>query len=627
MSYRSVKRLLGEQSLERKAHLIFGSFLIILIFGTFWWVNSISERIIRENMEQRADELVSVVLLRLHYNKFGTYYFNEHKHAEKLANEILPSQTKYGVLITDESKIQPDNQTFQNIKPVLADPGEKLLMAEIEKKLVGKRGPATDAELLKKVDDIVTNQTDSSPIYYEGVNANRTFHSVYQYYVPLKFTATCLECHSQVAPQTADGNGTVQLFGEDPPLHILRIELPSLGLRKAINRSRASIIAIAIASAFISMFAMYVVVRYVVVKPLNHLRSVSDEISKGNTYLRADLQTGDEFQSLASSFNKMLRHLVDTQSKLRDVNLDLDAKVDELAQLNLQLYGSNKLKSEFLANMSHELRTPLNSIIGFSEVLQNFDTLNEKQRKFARNIQESGRVLLEMINEILDLAKIEAGKMQLKPTEFDLRSVIDAHCRIVRSLVDEKNIELESNCQDDIPLVFQDQAKFQQILTNLISNAIKFTPEGGQITVHTQRNLSNFSVTVEDTGVGIAEDDMEIIFEKFRQGKSATGESVLTREYAGTGLGLSIVKELCILLGGSVSVDSELGKGSRFIVDLPLNCPIEAQRDSDMAAKFNQITRDQSKTPLIPEKKAAKSERNGSSDEKKADGDVQQPVN
>jgi signal transduction histidine kinase len=363
------------------------------------------------------------------------------------------------------------------------------------------------------------------------------------------------------------------------------------------------------------------------VKPLNHLRSVSDEISKGNTYLRADLQTGDEFQSLASSFNKMLRHLVDTQSKLRDVNLDLDAKVDELAQLNLQLYGSNKLKSEFLANMSHELRTPLNSIIGFSEVLQNFDTLNEKQRKFARNIQESGRVLLEMINEILDLAKIEAGKMQLKPTEFDLRSVIDAHCRIVRSLVDEKNIELESNCQDDIPLVFQDQAKFQQILTNLISNAIKFTPEGGQITVHTQRNLSNFSVTVEDTGVGIAEDDMEIIFEKFRQGKSATGESVLTREYAGTGLGLSIVKELCILLGGSVSVDSELGKGSRFIVNLPLNCPIEAQRDSDMAAKFNQITRDQSKTPLIPEKKAAKSERNGSSDEKKADGDVQQPVN
>ncbi|MDA7541434.1 HAMP domain-containing histidine kinase [bacterium] len=607
MSYRSVKRLLGEQSLERKSHLIFGSFLLILIVGTFWWINSISERVIKDNMKQRAEEFASVVLMRIHYDEFGTVRDKEHEQAEKFAKEILPSDPPYAVLVSDEEKIQPDEQTFMYIKPNRADPGERLILYDLMLKLDERKStqpldnkPTLPKENVVDASELVTRQL--SPVYYENISASRTFSQSFQFYTPIRFTPTCAECHVQVgpgllndAPNTTNGDQGKTLYGDNPPQHFLRVDLPASEFRKGVNRSRASIIALAIASAFISMFAMYVVVRYVVVKPLSHLRSVSDEISKGNTYLRADLQTGDEFQALASSFNKMLRHLVDTQSKLRDVNLDLDAKVDELAQLNLQLYDSNKLKSEFLANMSHELRTPLNSIIGFSEVLQSFDTLNDKQKKFARNIQQSGRVLLEMINEILDLAKIEAGKMQLKPTEFDLEVVIDAHCKMVQSLVDEKNIELLTEVESKLDLIFQDQAKFQQILTNLISNAIKFTPEGGQITVRLQSKGQFFKVQVEDTGVGIADDDLEIIFEKFRQGKSATGESILTREYEGTGLGLSIVKELCILLGGSVKVESELGQGSIFSVLLPINCPVDAQRDGEIAARFNQINRDQNK--------------------------------
>ena len=171
----------------------------------------------------------------------------------------------------------------------------------------------------------------------------------------------------------------------------------------------------AILTVFMAMITLYLIVRYVIVKPLKHLRDVSDDMSRGKMEVRAEIHTNDEFEELAHSFNRMLRHLTDTQAELRRVNKDLDGKVDELAQLNMRLYEMNRLKGDFLANMSHELRTPLNSIIGFSEVLQGIESLNDKQKRYAANIQKSGRVLLEMINDILDLAKMEAGKMEVRP--------------------------------------------------------------------------------------------------------------------------------------------------------------------------------------------------------------------
>ena len=149
------------------------------------------------------------------------------------------------------------------------------------------------------------------------------------------------------------------------------------------------------------MIGLYVIVRYVIVKPLTHLRDVSDEISRGATHMRADIHTGDEFEMLAEAFNRMLRSLTAAQDELRDLNTDLDQKVDELAQANMRLHELNRLKSDFLATMSHELRTPLNSIIGFSDVLQSIEGLDEKQRRFVENIQRSGRLLLDMINDIL----------------------------------------------------------------------------------------------------------------------------------------------------------------------------------------------------------------------------------
>ena len=210
--------------------------------------------------------------------------------------------------------------------------------------------------------------------------------------------------------------------------------------------------------------------------------------------------------------------MTETQDEIQEVNDELDSRVDQLAQLNLQLYEANRLKADFLANMSHELRTPLNSIIGFSEVLHGIDSLSDKQRRYASNIQKSGRLLLEMINDILDLAKVEAGKMEIKPSEFDLARLVSAQCDMITSLSEDKNISLSVEVPHQLPKAYQDPNKLGQIINNLLSNAIKFTPQGGMITVRiADTGQGKFKLEVADTGVGIAEEDQEIVFEKFRQ--------------------------------------------------------------------------------------------------------------
>jgi signal transduction histidine kinase len=254
----------------------------------------------------------------------------------------------------------------------------------------------------------------------------------------------------------------------------------------------------------------------------------------------------------------------------------------------------NKVKSEFLTNMSHELRTPLNSIIGFSEVLESVDVLNDKQRRYANNIKHSGRVLLELINDILDLAKIEAGKMEARPTEFSLAQLVGDMNEMVRNLAHEKRIDLQWKVAESTTPLRQDLIKVRQILTNLISNAIKFTPEGGRITISAYPDEQhNLVLKVEDTGVGIPEDEREIIFEKFRQGTAAIGGNQLTREHSGTGLGLSIVKELCILLGGKVELESAVGQGSTFTVTLPWVFTSVPRPNAELSHRIDDLTKHQ----------------------------------
>jgi signal transduction histidine kinase len=199
-----------------------------------------------------------------------------------------------------------------------------------------------------------------------------------------------------------------------------------------------------------------------------------------------------------------------------------------------------------------------------------------------------------MINDILDLAKIEAGKMDLRLSEFRIEAVIHAQCDMVRALSEQKNIDLNTHIAPDLPPLLQDQSKIQQVLINLLSNAIKFTPEGGRITIAASRDdRERLLLSVADTGVGIPEQDREVIFEKFRQSSATVGDNNLTREYTGTGLGLSIVRELCKLLGGEISVQSELGRGSTFLVVLPWTLPHPARRETSLEAQLDDLTRAQ----------------------------------
>jgi signal transduction histidine kinase len=202
-------------------------------------------------------------------------------------------------------------------------------------------------------------------------------------------------------------------------------------------------------------------------------------------------------------------------------------------------------------------------------------------------------MLLQMINNILDLAKIESGQAEIRLADFPVEQIVGAQCDMARPLTEKKNIDLETEIQPGLPPLHQDQGRVQQILNNLLSNAIKFTPEGGRITVAASRIEPNeFVLRVADTGVGIAEEDLETIFQKFRQGGNALSDGdSMAREYSGTGLGLSIVKELCKLLGGEIKAESRLGKGSTFTVQLPWVLEEQPRLDSPLSDEFQQFTK------------------------------------
>lgn len=238
----------------------------------------------------------------------------------------------------------------------------------------------------------------------------------------------------------------------------------------------------------------------------------------------------------------------------------------ELNVTNKQLQEATEAKSRFLANMSHELRTPLNSIIGFSEILlaKTFGELNEKQTKYANNIHTSGKHLLTLVNDILDLSKVEAGKIELTIEEIPLKETLSECETLVKTLASKKNLLLEFKVEG-ISTVHTDPTRFKQIMYNLLSNAIKFTPEGGRINVNARPVDEMVQISVQDTGIGIAEKDQQRVFEEFEQVDSA-----YSRQYAGTGLGLPLTKKLIELHKGRIWLESEVGKGSTFTFTIPL---------------------------------------------------------
>jgi signal transduction histidine kinase len=260
------------------------------------------------------------------------------------------------------------------------------------------------------------------------------------------------------------------------------------------------------------------------------------------------------------------RHVdVANRDELGDLGARVNQMNDELQRVYGELESASRHKSEFLANMSHELRTPLNAILGFSQVLEKqlFGELNEKQREYVEDILSSGNHLLSLINDVLDLSKVEAGQIELELAPFSLREAVERGVVMVRERAGKHGVALAAEVAPEVQVVTGDERRIRQILFNLLSNAVKFTPAGGRIDVSAARVNGEIQVAVADTGSGIAPQDIDRIFEEFQQ------TDVGAKQQEGTGLGLALSKRLVELHGGRIWVESELGVGSRFVFTLP----------------------------------------------------------
>jgi signal transduction histidine kinase len=269
----------------------------------------------------------------------------------------------------------------------------------------------------------------------------------------------------------------------------------------------------------------------------------------------------------AGEFELEVVNLLQTFATQSEMAIQKARLFREIEAKSRELEAANRHKSEFLANVSHELRTPLNAIIGFSEVLQErlFGELNEKQAEYTDDILSSGRHLLSLINDILDLSKIEAGRMELEVTTFHLPDAVENALLLIRERASRHGIKIDRVIDDRIGDFTGDERKIKQILVNLLSNAVKFTPEGGQIKVEAALGDSAVIISVTDTGIGIAKEDHEAIFEEFRQ----VGTNYAQKR-EGTGLGLSLTRRFVEMHGGKIWVESEPGKGSKFTFTLPM---------------------------------------------------------
>jgi signal transduction histidine kinase len=301
-----------------------------------------------------------------------------------------------------------------------------------------------------------------------------------------------------------------------------------------------------------------------VIRPLRTLRQGVERIGSGDLSHRVELKTGDEIEILAEQFNKMTAALQEAYTGLENKIAD---RTQELVIANQRLDQASRYKSQFLANVSHELRTPLNAIIGFTRLVlrKTEGQIPNLQTENLQKVLISAEHLLQLINGLLDLSKIEAGRMEVLPESFRLDEVIEKAASTVEPMLKDDSVRLVREIALDIPPINTDREKFEQILLNLLSNAAKFT-ERGEIKISAWQENGFLKVAVSDTGIGMEREALQYIFEEFRRVDVAG-----TRKYSGTGLGLAIVKKLVTLLGGEISVESELGKGSTFTVKLPIH--------------------------------------------------------
>ncbi len=403
------------------------------------------------------------------------------------------------------------------------------------------------------------------------------------YYVmrPFVMEELCLRCHGnpEDAPKyIVDDYGAKSGFliklGEIPG--VKAIGIPVEAAFADARKEFLNIMMFGLSSMSVLFLLVFLLFRKTVIGNLRRITGTFTDIANNSNEIggQIEVKSHDEIGALTEAFNRMSSELLVRTQELQSAKDNLEDEVAQrtaqLQQANAALEKASKLKSEFLANMSHELRTPLNSIIGFSEVLRDglCGELNPEQMECVLDIYDSGKHLLQMINDVLDLSKIEAGKMELYCEEFSIPAALDGILSVVRDMVNKKNLSLQINTPDDLPDIYADPVKFKQIMYNLLSNAIKFTPEAGSITIDTFLENDKFLISVTDTGIGISPENQLYLFDEFKQ-----VDSSYARQYEGTGLGLALTKRLVEMHGGNIWLESEIGKGSKFSLTLPARAP------------------------------------------------------
>ncbi len=342
------------------------------------------------------------------------------------------------------------------------------------------------------------------------------------------------------------------------------IERPASEAYEALYASLVRTSALLLIGLGMAILASYFVARRVM-GPLRILEQGSERIASGDLKFRVDLKTGDEMETLAEKFNRMASALQESYANLEE---KVAERTRELANANRMLDEASRHKSAFLASMSHELRTPLNAIIGFSEVLldPSLTVSDDERSQFMTDVWASGKHLLSLINEVLDLAKVESGTMELQFEPAFLQDVFESVQHTMRALAGKKSIDLRVENDESLEQISMDGARVKQVLLNLVGNAIKFTPDGGRVWVKAQRETGRVRVEVGDSGPGIAAAEQERIFQEFQQ-----VESSAKGKPEGTGLGLALAKKFVEMHGGEIWVESEVGRGSRFFFTLPMS--------------------------------------------------------